>query len=43
MKCGNDGNLRPGGDDGIRCGSRTGFLDVLIPSMSIKDRSLWQC
>ena len=26
-----------------RYGSRTGFLVVLAPPVSIKDRSLWQC
>ena len=26
-----------------RYGSRTGFLVGLAPSVSIKDRSLWQC
>ena len=32
--------MRPGGDDGISFGSRTGFLGVLAPSVSIKDRPL---
>ena len=32
--------MRPGGDDGIRFGSRTGFLGALAPSESVKDRSL---
>ena len=32
--------MRPGGDDGIRFGSRTGFMGVLVPSVSVKDRSL---
>jgi len=27
----------------FRYGSRTGFLVVLAPPVSIKDRSLWQC
>jgi len=26
-----------------RYGSRTGFLGVLAPSVSIKDRWMWQC
>ena len=43
MDCNGYGDMRPGGDDGIRFGSRTGFLGVLAPSVSIKDRSLWQC
>ena len=29
--------MRPGGDDGIRFGSRTGFLGVLTPSESVED------
>ena len=32
--------MRPGGDDGIRFGSRTGFLGVLAPSVSVKDRTV---
>ena len=39
--CNGDGDVRPGGDDDIRFGSRTGFLGVLAPLVSIKDRSLW--
>ena len=34
---------RKGGMMMYRYGSRTGFLGVLAPSVSIKDRSLWQC
>ena len=32
--------MRSGGNDGIRFGSRTGFLDVLAPSVSIEDRTI---
>jgi len=32
--------VRPGGDDGIRFGSRIGFLGVLAPSESVKDRTV---
>ena len=32
--------MRPGGDGGIRLGSRTEFLGVLAPSVLIKDRPL---
>ena len=41
-KCGNDGNLRPGGEMVMICryGSRTGFLVVLAPPVSIKDRTV---
>ena len=41
-KCGNDGNLRPGGEMVMICryGNRTWFLVVIALSVSIKDRSL---
>ena len=41
-KCGNDENLRPGGEMVMICryGNRTGFLGVLVPSVSIKDRTI---
>ena len=32
--------MRPGGDGGIRYGSRTGFLGVLAPSESVEDRTV---
>ena len=32
--------MRPGGDDGIIFGSKTGFLGVLVPSVSVKDRTV---
>ena len=43
LDCNGYGDMRPGGDDDIRFGSRTGFLGVLAPSVSIKDRWMWQC
>ena len=37
-----NGNLRPDGEMLLRCrhGSRTGFLGVLAPSVSIEDRTV---